>query len=250
MYKGAEISVRVADVDMMNKEQEGLVESGNAEREMSMKLKIRSRKKEAVEEIGFRGFLNLQADMTLGKLAVWLVRNFDTCPCSLPLTHGRIWVTEDDVQMTKDLCYVDGVVFMVRLVLHLFPMLRAWTNDEIKSRWDKNLKSYLDTLDNTTTTDEEEEVNKEERCNKSVEVKAKVKDQMGDSKVKALFWDDKVATDLIINNSRLLAEVMAKLAELLPGTCAPLKRVRKIAAKSRNDALIRHMLKKSKSRTW
>ena len=44
MYKGAEISVCVADVDTMNKEQEGLVESGNVKRKILMKLKIRSRK--------------------------------------------------------------------------------------------------------------------------------------------------------------------------------------------------------------
>ncbi|KAJ8420462.1 hypothetical protein Cgig2_000533 [Carnegiea gigantea] len=56
--------------------------------------------KEAVKEIGFGGFLHLQLDMIPRKLAVWLVRNFDTCSCSLPLTHGRFRVTEHDVYMT------------------------------------------------------------------------------------------------------------------------------------------------------
>ncbi|KAJ8427652.1 LOW QUALITY PROTEIN: hypothetical protein Cgig2_010665 [Carnegiea gigantea] len=47
--------------------------------------------------MGFRGFLHLQANMISGKLALWLVRNFDTSFCSLPLTHGRMTVTKHDV---------------------------------------------------------------------------------------------------------------------------------------------------------
>ncbi|KAJ8421748.1 hypothetical protein Cgig2_028803 [Carnegiea gigantea] len=62
--------------------------------------KLNDKQKEAVKEIGFGGFLYLQVDMISGKLAVWLVRNFDTCSCSLPLTHGRLRITEHDVYMT------------------------------------------------------------------------------------------------------------------------------------------------------
>ncbi|KAJ8423982.1 hypothetical protein Cgig2_030083 [Carnegiea gigantea] len=62
--------------------------------------KLNNKQKEAVKEIGFGCFLHLQLDMIPGKLAVWLVRDFDTCSCSLPLTHGRFRVTEHDVYMT------------------------------------------------------------------------------------------------------------------------------------------------------
>jgi len=61
---------------------------------------VNDKQKEVVKEISFGGFLYLQVDVILGKLAVWLVRNFDTCSCSLPLTHGRLRVTEHDVYMT------------------------------------------------------------------------------------------------------------------------------------------------------
>ncbi|KAJ8420126.1 LOW QUALITY PROTEIN: hypothetical protein Cgig2_009191 [Carnegiea gigantea] len=60
--------------------------------------KLNDKQKEAVKEIGFGGFFHLQLDMIPGKLA--LVRNFDTCPCSLPLTHSRFRVIEHDVYMT------------------------------------------------------------------------------------------------------------------------------------------------------
>ena len=62
--------------------------------------KLNDKQKEVVKEIGFGGFLYLQVDMIPGKLAVWLVRNFDTCSCSLPLTYGSLRVTEHDVYMT------------------------------------------------------------------------------------------------------------------------------------------------------
>ena len=62
--------------------------------------KLNDKQKEAGKEIGFDSFLYLQVDMIPGKLAVWLVCNFDTCSCSLPLTHGRLRVTEHDVYMT------------------------------------------------------------------------------------------------------------------------------------------------------
>ncbi|KAJ8421688.1 hypothetical protein Cgig2_009480 [Carnegiea gigantea] len=133
--------------------------------------KLNDKQKEAVKEIGFGGFLHLQLDMIPGKLAVWLVCNFDTCSCSLPLTHGRFRVTKHDVYMTlalpkgpfevteaksetnsgtefktllkrwkeqwpdrDSLCYLDRVVFKVRTVKRQFSILRGWTNDKVKSR--------------------------------------------------------------------------------------------------------------------
>ncbi|KAJ8420524.1 hypothetical protein Cgig2_024955 [Carnegiea gigantea] len=135
--------------------------------------KLNDKQKDAVKEIGFGGFLHLQLDMIPGKLAVWLVRNFDTCSCSLPLTHGRFRVTEHDVYMTlalpkgpfevieaksetnsstefktlfkrwkeqwpdRDSVPKSGeMVDMIcmRTVKRQFPTLRGWTNDKVKSR--------------------------------------------------------------------------------------------------------------------
>ena len=62
--------------------------------------KLNDKQTEVVKEIGFGGFLYLQVDMIPGKLPVWLARNFDTCSCSMPLTHGRLRFTEHDVYMT------------------------------------------------------------------------------------------------------------------------------------------------------
>ncbi|KAJ8449206.1 hypothetical protein Cgig2_021670 [Carnegiea gigantea] len=122
-----------------------------------------------------------------------------------------------------------------------FPMLREWINDKIKLRVGQEFKiefdrGYLaDTLDKTTVTNEEEEVYEDEHRNESVEAEAK-----------ALFRDDKATTDFIIINSRLLAEVMTNLEELLPSTRTPPKRVRNVAVESMSDALIRDTPKKSK----
>ncbi|KAJ8422132.1 hypothetical protein Cgig2_024219 [Carnegiea gigantea] len=71
-----------------------------------------------------------------------------------------------------------------------FPILRGWTNDEIKSRAGQGFeiefgRGYLeDTLDFIIVINEEEEVSEEEYHNKSVEPKAKVKNQTRVSKVK------------------------------------------------------------------
>ncbi|KAJ8423611.1 hypothetical protein Cgig2_011959 [Carnegiea gigantea] len=134
--------------------------------------KLNDKQKEVVKEIGVGGFLYLQVDMIPGKLAVWLVLNFDTCSCFLPLIHGKLRVTEHDVYMTLALtkgplevdggeefkrnfivfvvsacingnqrgevdyllCYLDRVVFKVWTVKHEFPTLKGWTNDKMKSR--------------------------------------------------------------------------------------------------------------------
>ena len=47
--------------------------------------------------------MHLPANMILGKLVLWLVRNFDTYSCSVPFAHGGMRVTEHDVHMTLGL---------------------------------------------------------------------------------------------------------------------------------------------------
>ncbi|KAJ8427231.1 hypothetical protein Cgig2_023068 [Carnegiea gigantea] len=74
---------------------------------------------------------------------------------------------------------------------HAVPNIDRWTNDEIKHRVGDEFvirfgRRYLkDILDKTTATDEEEEVNQEERRSKNVDDKAKAEDQTRVSKVKA-----------------------------------------------------------------
>ncbi|KAJ8421869.1 LOW QUALITY PROTEIN: hypothetical protein Cgig2_016479 [Carnegiea gigantea] len=161
---------------------------------------LNNKQKEVVKEIDFRSFLHLQAGMILGKLALWL--NFNNFSCSLPLANGRIRLTEHDVHMTLgfakgplELCYLYRVAFKLRSMPSQFLALRGWTNDEIKSRAGQNLVLGFgrccleDTLDNTTVTEEKEEVNEEERCTKSIEDEAKAEYQIGVSKVKTLYQD-------------------------------------------------------------
>ncbi|KAJ8444547.1 hypothetical protein Cgig2_000826 [Carnegiea gigantea] len=75
-------------------------------------------------------------------------------------------------------------------------------------------RGYLeDTVNKMTITDKEEE----ERPSKNDEDEAKAEDEPGVSQVKALVRDGNAATDLIITNSRLLAEVTIELEELIPG---------------------------------
>ncbi|KAJ8425377.1 hypothetical protein Cgig2_011761 [Carnegiea gigantea] len=107
-------------------------------------------------------------------------------------------------------------------------------------------KGYLeDTLDKMTIIDEEEEVNEEERHNRNVIFSLTI------SIVRlnhALSRDGKMTTDLIITNSQLQVEMITELEELILGACTPLKRVRKVVAKSTSDALIIDRPNKSKSR--
>ncbi|KAJ8419980.1 hypothetical protein Cgig2_011904 [Carnegiea gigantea] len=297
MYKGVEIHVQVGDVEMMNKEQEGPVGLGNVEHELSKKLKIKhvaqgfaqliknlnDKQKEAVKEISFVNFLYLQVDMIPGKLAVWLVRNFDACSCSLLLAHGRMRVTEHNVHMTLGLpngplsipkcgkviemmqSQADGgedfrrnfVMFVVSTCLvetkeenfHFIIWLQSsssqcvcdsyrWANDEIKSRVGEEFKigfgkGYLEnSLDKTIVTEEEEEANEKEHRNKSVESEAKIKDQIGLSKVKST-----------------ASGSHDKIRGVASWRMPPLKRVRKVVVESTSDVLIRDTPKKSKSRT-
>ncbi|KAJ8435776.1 hypothetical protein Cgig2_019195 [Carnegiea gigantea] len=174
--------------------------SGNTDHEMSKQLKIRHRmvkefnnltspkglgqlienlnnkQKEAIEEIGFGGFLHSPVDMIPGKLAVWLVHNIDARSCFLPLAHGRMRVTKHDVHMPLALFKLPLEIGVASILT-----MSGWTNDEIKSKAGLELKigfcrGYLeDTLHKITVTDKEEEVNEEKRHNKSAETKAKIK---------------------------------------------------------------------------
>ncbi|KAJ8424912.1 hypothetical protein Cgig2_012849 [Carnegiea gigantea] len=152
-------------------------------------------------------------------------------------------------------CYLDHVVFKLRSVSLQFWTLRWWTNKEIKSRAEQEFdvgfgEGYIDdSLDKTTVIDKEAEVNEEGHRNISVEAEVKVKDRTAVSKGKALFRDDKVATNKIIINNRLLAKDMIEFEELLPRACTLVKRLRKVAVESTTNAPIRDTAKKSKSRT-
>ena len=70
------------------------------------------------------------------------------------------------------------------------PTLRGWTNDKIKDRTQQESitgfgRGYLeDTLDKTSMTNEEEQVNEKEHHSKGVEDEDKAEDQTGISKVK------------------------------------------------------------------
>ncbi|KAJ8431502.1 hypothetical protein Cgig2_003251 [Carnegiea gigantea] len=63
------------------------------------------------------------------------------------------------------------------------------------------------------------------------------------------FWDGKVAPNMIITNSQLLAEAMIELEEFLLGTHVPLKRVRNPAVKLTSDALFKERPKKLRVET-
>ncbi|KAJ8446011.1 hypothetical protein Cgig2_012355 [Carnegiea gigantea] len=104
-------------------------------------------------------------------------------------------------------------------------------------------------------TAEQEQVDEKEHHNKGVEDKGKAEDQIGIQRLsvgcfhQALFQGGRAATDWIITNIRRLAEVITELEELIPGARTPLKRVRKVVAKSVSDALIKDTPNRSKSKT-
>ncbi|KAJ8439980.1 hypothetical protein Cgig2_008363 [Carnegiea gigantea] len=228
--------------------------AGNTKHEMLKKSKIRQRK------------------------AVWLVQNFDACFCSFPIAHGRMRVTEHDVHMTLGLLKGPLEVVIpkdksnasVKFVSLLNLWKQEWPeHDSIPKCGHSQVDGGMDfkrhcvtlvvstsvhgkqrvevnylmlntpielskaTLDKNTIIDEEEEVNKGECHNKSVTGEAKVEDQT------RVLKDDKVVTNLIITNSRLLLKLMTESEELLPSTITPLKRVRKdTPKKSKNRTLV------------
>ncbi|KAJ8423658.1 hypothetical protein Cgig2_006237 [Carnegiea gigantea] len=155
------------------------------------------------------------------------------------MTQGQVGEVEDFRRnfVMFMLCYLDRVVFKLRSVPHQLPILRGWTNGEIKD-W---VRCFLeDTLDKTSAIDEKEQVNEEEHHSKGVEDEGKA----------ALFRDGRVVTDLIITNIRRLVEVIIELQDLIPGARPPLKRVRKVVAESMSDALIRDKPKRLKVEPW
>ncbi|KAJ8421245.1 hypothetical protein Cgig2_013346 [Carnegiea gigantea] len=97
----------VGDVEMMNKVQEGHVQSENGEHEISNKLKIKQKKvKEFINQMSPKGLRQLienlndnQKKASKKSVAVWLVWNFDTCSCSLPFANDRMSVIEHDVHV-------------------------------------------------------------------------------------------------------------------------------------------------------
>ncbi|KAJ8434180.1 hypothetical protein Cgig2_025320 [Carnegiea gigantea] len=209
----------------------------------------------------------------MGKLAVWLIYNFDICSCSLLLTYREQWLERNSIlkcgalikmmesqvrgsqlshtehadrlkhnDMTElgtiqdesaCLCYLNHVVFKLRLMPCQFPMLRGQADEEMNSRVGQEFKigfdiGYLkDSLHKTTVTDEEEQFNEGEHRNKSFEAKAKVHDQIG------------------VTAGGSHAE-LEKLPLITPTTH---KRVRKVATELMSDMLIRLTPKESNSRT-
>ncbi|KAJ8444074.1 hypothetical protein Cgig2_030931 [Carnegiea gigantea] len=183
--------------------------------------KLNDKQKEAVKEIGFGGLLHLQLDMIPGKLAVWLVRNFDTCSCSLPLTHGRFRVTEHDVYMT--------------LALPKGPFEVTEAKSEMNSISFGN-GALEDSLDETERPAEAQVAHKEEPSNATPEA-TEAEHHTVRSKMKALLEDAKKATNEIITNTRVLAGVIMELEKLVPEAHASLKRVRTIAVQTATAAL-------------
>ncbi|KAJ8421176.1 hypothetical protein Cgig2_007698 [Carnegiea gigantea] len=174
--------------------------------------KLNDKQKEVVKEIGFGGFLYLQVDMILGKLAVWLVRNFDTCSCSLPLTHGRLRVTKHDVYMT--------------LALTKGPLEVTEAKSALEDR-----------LDETEMLDEAQAVHEEEPSNATPEPAVEAEHDTIRSKIKALLEDAKKASNEIITNTRVLVGVTTKFEKLVPEAHASLKGVRTIAVQTTTDGL-------------
>ncbi|KAJ8430588.1 hypothetical protein Cgig2_001015 [Carnegiea gigantea] len=200
--------------------------------------------------------------MISGKLAVWLVRNFDTCSCSLPLTHGRLRVTEHDVHMTLalpkgplELCYLDRVIFKVQTVKRQFPTLRGWTNDKVKSREKQEFEvdfgkgSLDDCLDETERPDEPQVVHEEEPSNATPEATAGAEHDTVQSKIKALLEDAKKVSNEIITNTRVLARMIMELEKLVPEAHASLKRVRTIAVQTTTDPLFAETTLPGKSKS-
>ncbi|KAJ8420015.1 hypothetical protein Cgig2_020041 [Carnegiea gigantea] len=202
---------------------------------------LNDKQKEGIREIRFGGFLHLQADIIPEKLVVWLVWNFDTCSCSLPLANGRMRVTERDVHVMLGLPM--GPLSCVTLIMWCSSSRRCPVNyRREEGRQQESIsgfeRGYLeDTLDKTSMTGEEEQVNEKEHHSKGVEDEGKAKDQIGISKVK----DGRVATDLVITSSRRLAE--NRVGGVDSWSTQPTQE------KSVSDALIRDTRKRSKSRT-
>ncbi|KAJ8419830.1 hypothetical protein Cgig2_019353 [Carnegiea gigantea] len=160
--------------------------------------KLNDKQKEAVKEIGFGGFLHFQLDMILEKLAVWLVRNFDTCSCSVPLTHGRFRVTEHDVYIT------------LALPKGPFEVTEAKSETNSSTEFKTLLKRWKEQWPDRDSVPKSEEM-VDMICSQ------------------ALLEDAKKASNEIITNTHVLAGVITELEKLVPEAHASLKRVRTIA---------------------
>ncbi|KAJ8426362.1 hypothetical protein Cgig2_025501 [Carnegiea gigantea] len=237
--------------------------------------KLNDKQREALKEIGFGGFLYLQVDMIRGKLAVWLVRNFDTCSCSLPLTHGRLRVTEYDVYMTlalpKGPLEVTEAKNETNSSAEFKTLLKRW-----KEQWldrdsvpksGKMVKMICSQIDGgeefktdfivlvvstyingnqrgevnylTERPDEVQVVYEEEPSKPATEAKHDT----------ALLEDAKKASNEIITNTRVLAGVIMELEKLVPKAHASLKRVRTMAVQTTIDALFAETTLSGKSKS-
>ncbi|KAJ8441396.1 hypothetical protein Cgig2_009104 [Carnegiea gigantea] len=229
--------------------------------------KLNDKQKEVVKEIGFGGFLHLQLDMIPGKLAVWLVRNFDTCSCSLLLTHGRFRVTEHDVYMTlafpKGPFEVTEAKSEMNSSTEFKTLLKRW-----KEQWpdrDSVPKSgemvdmicsqlcYLDRVVFKVRTvkrqfptlrgwTNDKVKSREEQEFQVVFGNGALEDSLDETKRPAeaqvaLLEDAKKASNEIITNTRVLAGVITELEKLVPEAHASLKRVRTIAVETTTIAL-------------
>ncbi|KAJ8425868.1 hypothetical protein Cgig2_028213 [Carnegiea gigantea] len=282
----------MGDVQRTNNGQEGHIRSANSEREMLDKLKIKLKKvkefinqmspaglhqliqnlnnkqKECMQDIDFEGFLHLRADIILEKIALGMVRNFDTCSCSLLLANGRMRLPEHDVHVTLGLpmCPLEwpkhdsipkcrelieiiqgqadrGENFKRNFVMFVVSTCLHGNQSGEVNYMILNARGYLeDTLDKTSMTDEEEQLMKRNIIAKVLKMKVRYHILLTISIGcfhQALFRDGRAAIDLIITNIRLLAELITELEDLIPRADTPLKRVRKVATESMSDALTR-----------
>ncbi|KAJ8434777.1 LOW QUALITY PROTEIN: hypothetical protein Cgig2_003105 [Carnegiea gigantea] len=203
-------------------------------------------------------------------MAVSLVRNFDTCSCSLPLANSSMRVTECDVHVTKPLnhwkqqwpeCHnipiCGELIDMIKGQMDRGENFRRNFVIFMVSRYLRGKKSgelcYLDRVVFKLRSAPcqlptiRRWINNEIRDRESVTEfgKGYLEDTMGAE-------DEGKAEDRIrISKVKVIdgwAEVVTELEELIPGARSPLKRVRKVATESVSDALIRDRPKRSKNR--
>ncbi|KAJ8423195.1 LOW QUALITY PROTEIN: hypothetical protein Cgig2_019237 [Carnegiea gigantea] len=221
--------------------------------------KLNDKQKEAVKEIGFSGFLYLQVDIIPGKLA--LVRNFDTCLCSLPLTHGRLRVTEHDVYMTlaltKGPLEVTEAKSETNSSIEFKTLLKRW-----KEQWpDRDSvpksgemvgmicisfgkRALEDRLDKTKMPNEAQAVHEEELSNATPEPAAEAEHDTVRPKIKALLEDAKKVSNEIITNTRVLEGVITELENTYFS-----KKIRTIAVQTTTNALLAETTSPGKSKS-
>ncbi|KAJ8421310.1 hypothetical protein Cgig2_017156 [Carnegiea gigantea] len=235
---------------------------------------LNNKQKEAVREIGFEGFLNLQADMILRKLALWLVQNFGTYSCSLSLTHGRIRVTQYDVQMMLGL--LKGPIEVVEPKNESNVGVEFWPEHDSIPKCEEVIEMMQGQVD----------VGKDVKRNfimlvVSVCLRDKQKEELCyldhvDSKLWSIphqfsmlargYLEDTLNKMTVTNDEEEVNEeefcskndeheaeaedeTRVSKVKLIPGACTPFKRVRRVDVESMSDALISDRLNKPKCRS-